>query len=58
MKRSRSSDELPLAVFYKWQSEYRGLEVSGACRLRQVEQENKRMKRPLADSILDNAMLM
>jgi putative transposase len=45
------------ATFYKWKSKYGGLEVSDARRLRQLEQENERLKKLLADSMLDNAML-
>ena len=45
------------ATFYKWKSRYGGLEVSDARRLRQLEQENERLKKLLADSMLDNAML-
>ena len=45
------------ATFYKWKSKYGGLEVSDARRLRQLEQENARLKKLLADSMLDNAML-
>ena len=45
------------ATFYKWKSKYGGLEVSNARRLRQLEHENGRLKKLLADSMLDNAML-
>ena len=45
------------ASFYQWKSKYGGLEVSHARRLRQLEQENERLKKLLADSMLDNAML-
>ena len=45
------------ATFYKWKSKYGGLEVSDARRLRQLEQENERLKKLLADTMLDNAML-
>jgi len=45
------------ATFYKWKSKYGGLEVYDARRLRQLEQENARLKKLLADSMLDNAML-
>lgn len=45
------------ATFYKWKSKYGGLEVSDARRLRLLEQENVRLKKLLADSMLDNAML-
>ena len=45
------------ATFYKWKSKYGGLEVSDARRLRSLEEENARLKRLLADAMLDNAML-
>ena len=45
------------ATFYKWKSKYGGLEVSDARRLRQLKEENARLKKLLADSMLDNAML-
>ena len=45
------------ATFYKWKSKYGGLEVSDGRRLRQLEQEKGRLKKLLADSMLDNAML-
>lgn len=45
------------ATFYKWKAKYGGLEVSDARRLRQLEDENTKLKRLLADAMLDNAML-
>jgi putative transposase len=45
------------ATFYKWKSKYGRLEVSDARRLCQLEQENAQLKKLLADSMLDNAML-
>ena len=45
------------ATIYNWKSKYGGLEVSDARRLRQLEQENARLKKLLADSMLANAML-
>lgn len=44
-------------TFYRWKAKYGGLEVSDACRLRQLEQENRRLKRPVADLSLDNQVL-
>ena len=43
--------------FYKWKSKYGGLEVSEAKRLKALEDENTRLKRMLADAMLDNAAL-
>ena len=45
------------ATFYTWKSKYGGLEVSEAKRLRALEAENARLKRLLADAMLDNAAL-
>ena len=45
------------ATFYKWKGKYGGLDVSDAKRLKALEDENSKLKRLLADSMLDNAML-
>jgi len=45
------------ATFYKLKAKYGGLEVSDARRLRQLEDENAKLKRLLAESVLDNAIL-
>ena len=45
------------ATFYKWKPKYGGLEVSEARRLKALEDENGRLKRLLADAMLDNAAL-
>ena len=45
------------ATFYKWKAKYGGLEVSDARRLRSLEDENRRLKKLLAEAMLDNAML-
>ena len=44
-------------TFYRWKSKYGGMEVSDARRLRQLEDENARLKRLLAEQVLDNTML-
>lgn len=44
-------------TIYRWKSKYGGLEVSEAKRLRDLEQENARLKRLLAESELDKAAL-
>ena len=41
------------ATYYKWKSKYGGLEVSEARRLRQLEDENRRLKQMVADQALD-----
>ena len=45
------------ATFYKWKAKYGGLEVSDARRLKALEEENAKLKRLLAEAMLDNAML-
>jgi putative transposase len=45
------------ASFYKWKAKYGGLEVSEAKRLKALEDENAKLKRLLAEAMLDNAML-
>jgi transposase-like protein len=44
-------------TYYKWRKEYGGLHVDQAKRLKQLEQENGRLKRVVADLTLDNAIL-
>jgi len=45
------------ATYYAWKAKYGGLEVSEAKRLRALEDENGKLKRLLADAVLDNAGL-
>jgi putative transposase len=45
------------ASYYKWKAKFGGMEVSDAKRLRTLEEENNKLKRLLADSLLDNAAL-
>jgi len=45
------------ATFYKWKAKYGGLDVSDAKRLKSLEDENAKLKRLLAEAMLDNAML-
>jgi putative transposase len=45
------------ATFYKWRSKYGGMEVSDAKRLRGLEEENARLKKLLAESMLDVSTL-
>ncbi len=44
-------------TFYRWRKRYGGLERSEIRRLKALEQENARLKRLLADAMLDNAIL-
>lgn len=45
------------ATFYKWRAKFGGMEVSEARRLKQLEEENNRLKRLVADQALDIQML-
>jgi len=44
-------------TFYKWRSRYGGMEVSDARKLKALEDENRRLKKLLAESMLDAATL-
>jgi len=48
---------LSSATYYAWKAKYGGLEVSDARRLRVLEDENAKLKRLLAEAIMDNAGL-
>lgn len=41
-------------TFYRWKSKYGGMDVSEAKRLRTLEEENARLKKLLADTMLEN----
>ncbi len=45
------------ATFYKWRSKYGGMTVSDAKRLKATEEENRKLKKLLAEQMLDNATL-
>jgi len=45
------------ATFYNWKSKFGGMDVSEAKRLKALETENSKLKRLLADAMLDNAAL-
>ena len=45
------------ATFYNWKSKFGGMDVSEAKRLKALEDENGKLKRLLADAMLDNAAL-
>lgn len=44
-------------TFYRWKNKYGGMGISEAKRLKSLESENGRLKRLLADQMLDNAAL-
>lgn len=45
------------ATFYKWRSRFGGMEVSDARKLKALEDENRKLKKLLAESLLDAATL-
>jgi putative transposase len=45
------------AAFYTWRSKFGGMDVSDAKRLRELEHENARLKKLLAEAMLDNEAL-
>ena len=45
------------ATFFKWKAKYGGMDVSDARRLKVLEDENAKLKKLLAETMLDNAML-
>ena len=45
------------ATFYKWRAKHGGMAVSDAKRLKALEEENRRLKQLLADTMLDNQAL-
>lgn len=67
LKESEVGDQSAIAVcrkhgiaeqtFYRWKSKYGGMEVSEAKRLKALEDENARLKKLLADAMLDNSLL-
>ena len=44
-------------TFYRWKSKYGGMDVSDAKRLKQLEDENRKLKTMVADLMLDNKVL-
>jgi putative transposase len=45
------------ATFYKWRSRYGGMEISEARKLKALEEENRKLKKLLAESMLDVSTL-
>ena len=45
------------ATFYAWKAKFGGMDVSEAKRLKSLEDENAKLKRLLADAMLDNSVL-
>ena len=51
------SKKIGVNTYYRWRKEYGGMRVDQARRLKELEQENSRLKRLVADLSLDNAIL-
>ena len=49
--------EIAEQTYYRWRKEYGGLRVDQAKRLKELEKENARLKKPVADQALDNVIL-
>ena len=49
--------EISEHTYYRWRKEYGGLKVDQAKRLKELEKENARLKKLVADQALDNAIL-
>ncbi len=49
--------EIAEQTYYRWRKEYGGLRLDQAKRLKELEKENVRLKRLVADQALDNAIL-
>jgi transposase-like protein len=49
--------EIAAATYHRWRAQYGGMKASDAKRLKELEQENSRLKRLLAEAELDKAML-
>jgi putative transposase len=45
------------ATFHRWRNQYGGMKANDAKRLKQLERENARLKKVVAEQALDNAML-
>ena len=45
------------ATFYKWKAKFGGMQVSEAKRLKTLEDENRKLKKLLAEQVMDNATL-
>ena len=49
--------EITVQTYYRWRKEYGGLKLDQARRLKDLEKENGRLKKLVADQALDNAIL-
>ena len=49
--------EISEQTYYRWRREYGGMDITQAKKLREIEKENSRLKKLVADLSLDNAIL-
>lgn len=49
--------DVPIQSYYRWKKEYSGMDLSQARRLKELEQENARLKKIVADQAIDNLIL-
>ena len=57
MKEASKLLEISEQTYYRWRREYGGMDVTQAKKLKEVEKENLRLKKLVADLSLDNAIL-
>ena len=57
MRKSRLTHGISQPTFHAWKAKYGGLSVSDAKRLKQLEDENAKLKKLLAEAMLDNSVL-
>jgi transposase-like protein len=57
VKQASKQLEISEQTYYRWRSEYGGMDVTQAKKLKEMEKENARLKKLVADLSLDNAIL-
>jgi transposase-like protein len=57
VKEACKQAEISEQTYYRWRKEYGGMDVSQAKKLKEMEKENARLKKLVADLSLDNAIL-
>jgi putative transposase len=57
VKKASKLLEISEQTYYRWRREYGGMDISQAKKLREIEKENIRLKKLVADLSLDNAIL-
>ena len=57
VKEASKQLEISEQTYYRWRREYGGMDITQAKKLREIEKENTRLKKLVADLSLDNAIL-